>query len=178
MRPYGLACGKYILYLLYIANTLMPSGRWYTFSLVFLLALARLKYIHMGHVGATTPWKPKSKSRINWTKYQHVEQINFIYNPNTTNQSWTYESERENLIEGERCGWRPHESREMNECTKSLRAPACTWVPIPWIRVRSLLAASYERAPYKNSGVWPLCPSLFETAWLDTKIYRAKMWTC
>ena len=74
-------------------------------------------------------------------------------NPNTTNQSQTYESERENLIEEERCGWSPHESREMNECTKSLRTPACTLVPIPWIRVRSLLAASNERAPYKNFGV-------------------------
>ena len=52
-RPYGLACGKYILYLLYVVNTLMPCGRWYTFPLAFLLALAKLKYIHMGHVDAT-----------------------------------------------------------------------------------------------------------------------------
>ena len=119
MRPYGLAWGKYILYLLYVANTLMSSGRWYTFPLAFWLALARPKYIHMGHVGATTPWKPKSKSRINWTKFQHVEHINFLYKPNTTNQSRTYESERENLIEGGRRGWRSHEAREMNEWTKS-----------------------------------------------------------
>ena len=53
VRPYGLACSKYILYLLYVAKTLMPSGKWYTFPLAFLLALAKLKYIHMGHVGAT-----------------------------------------------------------------------------------------------------------------------------
>ena len=53
VHPYGLACGKYILYLLFVVNTLMPCGSWYTFPLAFLLALAKLKYIHMGHVDAT-----------------------------------------------------------------------------------------------------------------------------
>jgi len=28
MRAYGLGCGEYIFYLLYIANTLVPSSGW------------------------------------------------------------------------------------------------------------------------------------------------------
>jgi len=70
-----------------------------------------------------------------------------LYLSITNLRIWERKSDRRR-----KSGWRSHEPREINECTKSLRAPACTWVPVPWIRVHSLLAASNERAPYKNFG--------------------------